>query len=144
MRNLIRLRLQDVAEQLPGTVGFVIPDRFQLVYLEFARAANALGLHESTGSRIAMASTAAGHAYTAALDVDVGDALAGGNGARDSGERGMLRPRLEANRRSFARTRLCRRLRNVEPAHQRLCGADVVAAVSNLRRGDDRTAVGDV
>ena len=25
LRNLIRLRLQDVAEQLPGTVGFVIP-----------------------------------------------------------------------------------------------------------------------
>ena len=34
LRNLIRLRLQDVAEQLPGTVGFVIPDRFHLVYLE--------------------------------------------------------------------------------------------------------------
>ena len=75
LRNLIRLRLQDVAEQLPGTVGFVIPDRFQLVYLEYARAANALGLHESTGSRIAIASTAAGHAYTAALDPNVADAL---------------------------------------------------------------------
>src|SRR5258708_23911628 len=75
LRHLIRLRLQEVAEQLPGTVGFVIPDRFHLVYLEFARAANALGLHESTGSRIAMASTAAGHAYTAALDEDVGNAL---------------------------------------------------------------------
>src|ERR1700737_145744 len=67
LRNLIRLRLEGVREQLPGTVGFVIPDRFHLVYLEFARAANALGLHSSTGSRIAMASTAAGHADTAAL-----------------------------------------------------------------------------
>src|SRR6204780_2270488 len=75
LRNLIRLRLQDVAEQLPGTVGFVIPDRFHLVYLEHARADNALGLHESTGSRISMTSTAAGHAYTAALDADLGDAL---------------------------------------------------------------------
>src|SRR6202043_3317143 len=75
LRNLIRLRLQDVAEQLPGTVGFVIPDRFHLVYLEVGRAANALGLHSTSGSRIAMASTAAGHAYTAALDTDVGDAL---------------------------------------------------------------------
>src|SRR3981189_2332349 len=75
LRNLIRLRLLDVAEQLPGTVGFVIPDRFHLVYLEFARAANALGLHESTGSRVATASTAAGHPHTAALDVDIGDAL---------------------------------------------------------------------
>ncbi len=44
LRNLIRLRLQEVAEQLPGTVGFVIPDRFHLVYLEVGRAANALGL----------------------------------------------------------------------------------------------------
>ena len=47
LRNLIRLRLQDVAEQLPGTVGFVIPDRFHLVYLEFGRAANALGLNST-------------------------------------------------------------------------------------------------
>jgi DNA-binding IclR family transcriptional regulator len=98
LRNLIRLRLQDVAEQLPGTVGFVIPDRFQLVYLEYARAANALGLHESTGSRIAIASTAAGHAYTAALDANVADALIAEmereipEGAR------MLKPRIEANR----------------------------------------------
>src|SRR5437868_14872595 len=75
LRNLIRLRLQDVAELLPGTVGFVIPDRYQTVYLEYARAANALGLHESTGSRIAIASTAAGHAYAAALDANVADVL---------------------------------------------------------------------
>src|SRR6516164_7077340 len=43
LRNLIRLRLQDVADRLPGTVGFVIPDRFHLVYLEYARAAMRLG-----------------------------------------------------------------------------------------------------
>jgi DNA-binding IclR family transcriptional regulator len=99
LRNLIRLRLQDVAEQLPGTMGFLIPDRFHMVYLEHARAANALGLHEGAGSRIAMASTAAGHGYTAALDADIGDALLVEmerelpEGAR------MLRPRIEANRR---------------------------------------------
>src|SRR5258708_14941749 len=99
LRHLIRLRLQDVAEQLPGTVGFVIPDRFHLVYLEFARAANALGLHESTGSRIAMASTAAGHAYTAALDVDVGDALIGEMEREYPDSARLLNPRIEANRR---------------------------------------------
>jgi DNA-binding IclR family transcriptional regulator len=104
LRNLIRLRLQDVAEQLPGTVGFVIPDRFQLVYLEYARAANALGLHETTGSRIAIASTAAGHAYAAALDADVAGALIAEmereipEGAR------LLKPRIEANR-QFLRER---------------------------------------
>jgi DNA-binding IclR family transcriptional regulator len=99
LRNLIRLRLQDVAEQLPGTVGFVIPDRFHLVYLEFARAANALGLHETTGSRIAMASTAAGHAYTAALDVDVGDALIAEMEREVPESSRILKPRIESNRR---------------------------------------------
>src|SRR6267378_4071729 len=99
LRNLIRLRLQDVAEQLPGTVGFVIPDRFHLVYLEFARAANALGLNSSTGSRIAMTSTAAGHAYTAALDADIGNALLAEMEREIPEGAKILRPRLEANRR---------------------------------------------
>ena len=99
LRNLLRQRLQDVAEQLPGTVGFLIPDRFHLVYLEHARAANALGLHEGTGTRIAMASTAAGHAYTAALDADVGDALLAEMERESPESAKMLRPRIEANRR---------------------------------------------
>src|SRR5215467_7459375 len=98
LRNLIRLRLQDLAEQLPGTVGFVIPDRFHLVYLEYARAANALGLHESTGSRIAMASTAAGSAYTAALDREVGNALVGEMEREIPEAARLLKPRIEANR----------------------------------------------
>src|SRR3954447_24834637 len=75
LRNLIRLRLQDTAEQLPGTVGFMIPDRFHLVYLEYGRAARAIGLHSTTGDRIAIANSAAGHAYAAALETDVGNAL---------------------------------------------------------------------
>ncbi len=104
LRNLIRLRLQEVAEQLPGTVGFVIPDRFHLVYLEVGRAANALGLSSTTGSRIAMASTAAGHAYTAALDTEVGDALLAEMEREIPGDARLLRPRLEANRR-FLRER---------------------------------------
>jgi DNA-binding IclR family transcriptional regulator len=101
LRNLIRLRLQEVAEQLPGTVGFVIPDRFHLVYLEYARAANALGLHETTGSRIAMATTAAGHAYTAALVPEVGDALLSEMERESPQGASQLRPRLENNRRSL-------------------------------------------
>ena len=98
LRNLIRLRLQDVAEQLPGTVGFVIPDRFQMVYLEYGRAANALGLHETTGSRISMATTAAGHAYTAALDPVMGDALIAEMEREMPEGAKILKPRIEANR----------------------------------------------
>jgi DNA-binding IclR family transcriptional regulator len=99
LRNLIRLRLQDIAEQLPGTVGFVIPDRFHLVYLEYARAANALGLHETTGSRIAMGTTAAGHAYTAALAPELGDALLIEMEREMPDAAKTLRPRIENNRR---------------------------------------------
>ena len=144
LRNLIRLRLQDVAEQLPGTVGFVIPDRFHLVYLEFARAANALGLHESTGSRIAMATTAAGHAYTAALDIDVGDALLA-EMEREMPE--WRKAAAAADRRQPplpARTWLCGRLRSMVAAYQRPRGAAVVAAIPDLCGGHDRTVVGDV
>src|SRR6201987_1626318 len=101
LRNLIRLRLQDVAEQLPGTVGFVIPDRFHLVYLEYARSANALGLHEVTGSRIAMATTAAGHAYTAALAPEVGEALLAEMEREIPDVAKVLRPRIENNRRFY-------------------------------------------
>src|SRR5215475_3507186 len=99
LRNLIRLRLQDVAEQLPGTVGFVIPDRFHLVYLEYARSASALGLHEVTGSRIAMATTAAGHAYTAALAPEMGEALLAEMEREIPDVAKTLRPRIENNRR---------------------------------------------
>ncbi|WFU44552.1 helix-turn-helix domain-containing protein [Bradyrhizobium sp. CB82] len=98
LRNLIRQRLEDVAEQLPGTVGFVIPDRFNLVYLEFARSASALGLHEGTGSRIAMASTAAGAAYTAALQPEIGDALVAEMEREAPEAARLLKPRIEANR----------------------------------------------
>src|SRR5487761_2705393 len=104
LRNAIRLRLQDVAEQLPGTVGFVVPDRFHLVYLVVGRAANALGLSSTTGSRIAMASTAAGHAYAAALDTEIGNALLAEMQREVPEHAKLLLPRLEANRR-FLRER---------------------------------------
>ncbi len=66
-RNLIKMKLQDVAERVPGTVGFVVPDRFHMVYLEYARAYNAISLNSTTGTRISIARTAGGHAYVAAL-----------------------------------------------------------------------------
>ncbi len=101
LRSMIRQRLQEVAEQLPGTVGFVVPDRFHLVYLQFARSATALGLHEGTGSRISMASTAAGAAYTAALAPEVGDALIADMEREAPEAAKILKPRIEANRQSL-------------------------------------------
>jgi DNA-binding IclR family transcriptional regulator len=66
-RSLVRARLQDVAERIPGTVGFVVPDKFDMVYLECARTYNAVGLHSTVGTRIHMARSAAGLAYVSAL-----------------------------------------------------------------------------
>jgi len=101
LRHLIRMRLQQVAEQLPGTVGFVIPDRFHLVYLEVGRAANAIGLSSTSGSRIAIASTAAGHAYTAALPMPACEALLADMEREIPDGAKLLRSRLEANRQSL-------------------------------------------
>ena len=144
LRNLIRLRLQDVAEQLPGTVGFVIPDRFHLVYLEFARAANALGLHESTGSRIAMASTAAGHAYTAALDADVGDALIAEMEREIPEGAKLLQPRIEANRRHLREHGYVVACGTWSP-HINGCAVPLWSPqYQTYRRRHDRASVGDV
>jgi DNA-binding IclR family transcriptional regulator len=101
VRNLIRLRLQEVADQIPGTIGFTIPDRFHMVYLEYARADHALGLHSTTGSRIAMGRTAAGHAYTAALDEDVGSALITDMSREMLEDSKILRSKIERNRQSL-------------------------------------------
>lgn len=67
-RNLVRAKLQEVADRIPGTFGLVVPDRFDLVYLECARTYNAIGLNSTIGTRIAMGRTAAGLAYAVALD----------------------------------------------------------------------------
>jgi DNA-binding IclR family transcriptional regulator len=98
LRHLIRIRLQETAEAIPGTVGFVIPDRFHLVYLEFARAPHALGLHSMTGSRIAMTRSAAGHAYTAALDSEVAAALIRDMEREIPDDAAVLRDRIDGNR----------------------------------------------
>ena len=102
MRNLIRMRLQDVAEQVPGTVGFVVPDRLQMVYLECARAEHTLGLHSVTGTRIGMAGTAAGHAHIAALDANVGDILVADLARENPENGGRLREAIIAGRELLA------------------------------------------
>jgi DNA-binding IclR family transcriptional regulator len=101
LRHLIRLRLQQVAEQLPGTVGFVIPDRFHLVYLEVGRAANAIGLSSTSGTRIAIATTAAGHAYAAALPPEAWEGLLSEMEREMPDSAKILRLRVEANRQSL-------------------------------------------
>ncbi|MCO5129008.1 MAG: IclR family transcriptional regulator [Xanthobacteraceae bacterium] len=101
VRDFIKDRLGDVADRIPGTVGFVIPDRFELVYLEYARSAAALGLHSGVGTRIAMGRTAAGHAYVAALDDASAEALVAEMAREHPQDAGALRPRMAANRGHF-------------------------------------------
>lgn len=100
-RPLIRLMMQDVAEEIPGTVGFVAPDRFHMVYLEYARAYDAVGLQSTTGSRIAIARTAAGHAYTAALATDRYRALHEDMRREIPDDARLLDARIEDNRRAL-------------------------------------------
>lgn len=76
-RNLVRSKLQEVAERIPGTVGFVAPDKFDMVYLECARTYNAVSLHSNVGTRIPIARAAAGLAYASALSDEAAEALFG-------------------------------------------------------------------
>lgn len=76
-RNLVRSKLQEVAERIPGTVGFVAPDKFDMVYLECARTYNAVSLHSNVGTRIPIARAAAGVAYASALSEEAAEVLFG-------------------------------------------------------------------
>lgn len=100
-RSLIRLRLEEVAERIPGTIGFVVPDRFHMVYLEYARAYNALSLNSSTGTRISIGRTAAGHAYVAALEPATTAALLAEMEREHPEEAKCLRSSVEDDRRSL-------------------------------------------
>ncbi len=101
-RDFIRAQLHDVAREVPGTIGFLIPDRFHLVYLEYARSPAALGLSSVTGSRIPMGRTAAGHAYVAALDAASAETLIAEMERDHPADAAVLRPRMEADRRHLA------------------------------------------
>lgn len=100
-RNSIRHRLQYVAERIPGTIGFVVPDRFDMVYLEYARAYEAVSLNSSTGTRISIARTAAGHAYVAALDAHAAEALLADMEREMPEEASHLRPWVAQDRQSL-------------------------------------------
>jgi DNA-binding IclR family transcriptional regulator len=100
-RSLIRRRLQDAAERIPGTIGFVVPDRFHMVYLEYARAHRAAGLNSSTGTRLSIARTAAGHAYVAALDAPAAEALIADMTRELPDEADNLRPWMAQDRQSL-------------------------------------------
>ena len=100
-RDLLRARMQACAETLPGTIGFVLPDRFHLVYLEYARTYHAIGLHASTGTRIAIARSAAGHAYAAALAPEKCDALLAEMDREIPADAKVLRKHLPGDRASL-------------------------------------------
>jgi len=100
-RGLVRMLMEEVSTDIPGTVGFVAPDRFHMVYLECCRGNEVVGLQSTTGSRIDISRTASGHAYTAALQPDICAALLTDMDREIPDEARILRHKLESNRRSL-------------------------------------------
>src|SRR4051812_555125 len=100
-RDLIRRKLQDVADRIPGTISFLIPDRFDLVYLEYARTFGVVGVQTSIGTRVPVIRTAAGHAWLATLDEAASDRFLKDAGREFPDHVAQLRPRIAANRTFF-------------------------------------------
>lgn len=75
IRSVVRAKLEEMAERIPGTLGLLVPDKFEMVYLECARTENAVGLGYAIGSRVPIARTAAGLAYASAINRTDCDAL---------------------------------------------------------------------
>lgn len=97
--DLERTLVERLAGEISGTVGLTCPEGPHMVYLECARAYNAIALNSTVGTRISIARTAAGQAYAAALDAAAFDALAASVARADAGEVALLRKRVAANRR---------------------------------------------
>jgi DNA-binding IclR family transcriptional regulator len=100
-RDLIRRKLQDVADRIPGTISFLIPDRFDLVYLEYARTFGVVGVQTSIGTRVPIIRTAAGHSYLATLDEAASERLLKDDSREFPEDVAQLRPRIAANRAFF-------------------------------------------
>jgi len=141
LRNLIRLRLQDVASNCREPSG----SSFRIAFI-WSISSSPVPPTRS----VCMKAPAVVSPWRARprprlhrrVDVDVGDALLRKWNV-NSGRRQTAAPRIEAIAASCANT-LCRCLRSVEPAYQRSRGAAMVAAISDLRGRHDRPSVGHV
>lgn len=102
LRPALEELLRDFVTTTPGTVGFLVPDRFHMVYVSHARAWNAVGHPVASGTRVRMAPTAAGHAHAAALPVDRWAGLLRGMDRELPGDAELLRDAADADRRSLA------------------------------------------
>lgn len=102
-RTLIHGWMEDCARQVHGTWGMTIRDRFDMVYLDYARAADALALQATVGTRVPLALTACGRAWLAAQPALVQDALLVDLAQYAPQQECALRSWLSANRDGFAR-----------------------------------------
>jgi DNA-binding IclR family transcriptional regulator len=103
-RTLIHGWMEEYARQVHGTWGMTIRDRFDMVYLDYARAADALALHATVGTRVPLAATACGRAWVAGQPPAVQTALLADLARHAPRQEVALRTWLDANRASFART----------------------------------------
>ncbi len=103
-RTLIHGWMEDCARQVRGTWGMTIRDRFDMVYLDYARAADALALQATVGTRVPLALTACGRAWVAAQPPLAQAALLAELAQHAPRQESALRSWLLANRAGFART----------------------------------------
>jgi DNA-binding IclR family transcriptional regulator len=103
-RTLIHAWMEDCARQVRGTWGMTIRDRFDMVYLDYARAADALALQATVGTRVPLALTACGRAWMAAQPPVAQSALLAELAQHAPRQEFALRSWLAANRASFGRT----------------------------------------
>ncbi len=103
-RTLIHNWMEECARQVRGTWGMTIRDRFDMVYLDYARAADALALQATVGTRVPLAMSACGRAWVAAQSPMAQAALLADLAQHTPSQAVVLRNWLNTNRASFART----------------------------------------
>jgi DNA-binding IclR family transcriptional regulator len=67
LRAMVRPVMQGLADLVPGTVGLSVRDQTDMVFLEYARSPQTVGLFSVVGTRVSLPLSAAGRAYVAGL-----------------------------------------------------------------------------
>jgi DNA-binding IclR family transcriptional regulator len=101
LSSLIKEELRNLSNQLNGSVGLLLPERFHLTYLEAASANGALGMNEKACGRVSYANTLAGSAYAAALEFTLGNAFLAHLARERPKDADCLYRKLDDNRQSL-------------------------------------------
>jgi DNA-binding IclR family transcriptional regulator len=107
LAEVARPHMQELADEIHGTVAVAARDRLEMVYLAIARRVSRIQVPQDPGSRVPIGTTATGLAYLNTLPAAERDALAAALVRQNARNAPMLEQEIERTRMELARNGFC-------------------------------------